>query len=337
METIARTATKLALRNSPAQNVSSALWGLKNSGQAINGLTGKTGADIQATKAWKLERGNKGVIVAVVDTGFNFNHPALQPNIHLGDRAEWQFGESQQHDFDPYHGTHVAAIAVGAEVGNGFVGVAPNCSLLPVTVRLTDAHINDRVTAIEWLAELALTAPNYRYVINLSWEMLEPNDKLHTAIKNAVNNGALVVAATSNIAIDTATWPRYPAGYDEVIGVAATDHCDRKVEFSAFGPDIDVCAPGASIYSAWGDEYQLRDGSSQACPYVAGVAALVWSRNQLLDNHAVRDIVQSSCDSIDELNPEYRGKLGAGRVNAYKAVRATPPATQIDISRKPHA
>ena len=276
---------------------------------------------IHASAAWSIEEGHEKVVIAVVDADFDLSHPALRRSNLAPPGADIRFGSPQSQP-GAEHGTHVAAIAVGSKQTNGFSGVAPNCAWLPVRADLSEDSLKDRVAALAWLAELSGSS-TARYVVNLSWEVMTPDKELHAVIQRLVNNGAIVVGAAGNSAVDTAQWSRAPGAYREVISVAATDHRDRKTDFSAYGLDVDVCAPGFEVYSAWGSGYRGVSGTSQACAQVAGLVGLIWSNNLKLEPLAVRELLLGTCDPIDDVNPDFRGKLGAGRINAARALAAT--------------
>jgi hypothetical protein len=119
--------------------------------------------------------------------------------------------------------------------------------------------------------------------------------------------------------------PQLPGAYPEVISVAATDQSDRKASFSNFGSTVDVSAPGVNIWSSIRNgNHGFLAGTSMAAPHVAGLAALIWSRNETLSAAQVRSIIEDNCDNIDARNPGFAGKLGSGRINAYRSLRATP-------------
>jgi hypothetical protein len=149
---------------------------------------------------------------------------------------------------------------------------------------------------------------------------------VRNAIRNAVARNVVVVFAAGNANRDIDTQPQYPAVYPEVIAVAATDQRDQRASFSNYGTRVDVAAPGVNIWSSvLAGGHGFKDGTSMASPHAAGVAALIWSRNTSLSNARVRRILEATTDDIDARNPGFAGQLGTGRVNAYRALRATPP------------
>ncbi|CAI4033386.1 Thermophilic serine proteinase [Nitrospira tepida] len=314
------------------------LWGLHNTGQVVNGVTGTADADIDATEAWDITRGNPDVVVAVIDTGADLDHPDLVANFLPRGSEDWDFADAADPSPDDSngHGTHVAGTAAGVDNTAGVIGVAPRCRLMPLRVNLTSGMNQNRADAINYVASQAVANPTRRYVINCSWRMNGDHTGVHHAIVNAVGKNVIVVFAAGNANADIDVTPQYPAVYPEVIAVAATNQQDRRAAFSNYGTKVDVSAPGVNVYSTYpNDNYAFLDGTSMASPHVAGLAALVWSRNQTLTNQQVRKIIEDTCDNIDVKNPGYAGKLGKGRINAFRALLATPlPPIRFQVVRK---
>lgn len=302
------------------------LWGLRNTGQTVNEVTGTSGADIKATNAWDITRGHSDVIVTVIDTGADMDHVDLQTNILPRGNEDWDFanandGNPEDQDNDS-HGTHVCGTAAAVDNAAGIIGVASQCRLMPLRINLTTGMNQNRADAINYTARQATANPDRRYVINCSWRMNGDHTGVRTAIQNAVRNNVLVVFAAGNANSNTDVTPQFPGVYPDVISVAATDQNDRRASFSNFGTNVDVAAPGVNIFSTIRDNaYGFLDGTSMAAPHVAGLAALVWSRNLGLSNAQVRQIIEDSCDNIDAVNPNHVGLLGAGRINALDAVK----------------
>ncbi len=305
------------------------LWGLHNTGQIVNNVTGSVDADIDATEAWGITRGDPEVIIVVIDTGADLNHPDLQANFLLRGTEDWDFGDAQDPvpDDTDGHGTHVAGIAAGADNTIGVIGVAPRCRIMPLRVNLMSGMNQNRADAINYVAAQAIANPNRCYVINCSWKMSGDNAAVHNAIINAVNHNVVVVFAAGNTYYGSVT---YPARYPETIAVANTNNRDILDASSAVGPEVDVCAPGTDIYSTFPDDtYTYLTGTSMASPHVAGLAALIWSCNRTLTNQQVRAIIEKTCDNIDAQNPGFIGQIGRGRINAFRALFATPIDFQL--------
>lgn len=304
------------------------LWGLHNTGQVVNGIAGKVDADMDLPEAWVYTRGDPEVIITVIDTGADLNHPDLAANIVPRGMEDWDFADEADPSPDDMsgHGTHVAGTAASADNNIGPIGVAPRCRIMPLRVNLTSGMNQNRADAINYVAAQAALFPQRRYVINCSWKMSGDHAGVHNAIINAANSNVVVVFAAGNANANIDVTPQYPAVYPEVIATAATDQQDQRASFSNFGTKVDVSAPGVNIYSTYPDDaHTYLDGTSMASPHVAGLAGLIWSRNRGLTAAQVRQILESTCDNLDATNPGFAGLLGKGRVNARRAMLATPP------------
>nr|WP_311132287.1 S8 family serine peptidase [Nonomuraea gerenzanensis]SBO93967.1 Rhs family protein [Nonomuraea gerenzanensis] len=299
------------------------LWGMRNTGQPVNGTTGAAGADIHACEAWEITRGDPEVILTVIDTGTAITHPDLQANILPRGAEDWDFGDPSDPvpEDEDGHGTHVAGTCAAVNDAIGVVGVAPLCRVMPLRVDLTTGMNQNRADAINYVAAQATAHAERRYVVNCSWRMNGDHAGVRTAIQNAVAANVVVVFAAGNANTNTDVTPQFPGVYPDVIAVAALDQTGRKATFSNFGTNVDVSAPGVNIWSTFPNGgYAFLDGTSMASPHVAGVAALIWSRNRNLTNLQVRRILESTCDPVDAVNAGFAGMLGGGLVNAMSAV-----------------
>ena len=161
-------------------------------------------------------------------------------------------------------------------------------------------------------------------VMNLSMGGPDSSQTFQTVCDDAYNSGVLLVAAAGN---EYGLITSYPAAFESVIGVAATDSSDHVADFSNYGSWVELSAPGVSILSTlWDDDYDWWDGTSMSCPFVAGAAALVFSYDPGLTNEQARQIIVDNTDNIDSINPGYEGKIGSGRLNIYKALDAVGSA-----------
>jgi subtilisin family serine protease len=299
------------------------LWGLHNTGQTVNGTAGTADIDIDAPEAWDLLRGHPDVIVTVIDTGADLDHPDLQANILPRGAEDWDFsdaGDPSPDDSDS-HGTHVAGTAAGVDNTVGVIGVAPQCRIMPLRINLTSGMNQNRADAINYVAQQAAANPTLRYVVNCSWRTNSDHAGVRNAITNAVDSNVVVVFAAGNDNSNTDVTPQFPGVYPEVISVAALDSQGVKATFSNFGANVDVAAPGVDTWSSVpDDDHGFKSGTSMAAPHVTGVAALVWSVYTGLSNAEVREIVEDTCDSVAGVNPGFPGQLGRGLVNAHRAV-----------------
>jgi len=307
-------------------------YALDNSGQDIGipgSPTGTSKADIKATTAWGETKGNEEVLIAILDTGVDMEHPDLINKIFSSGR-DFANEDSDATD-DHGHGTHVAGIAA-AETNNkeGIAGVAWNCKILPIKVIEADGegYYSWIIEGIYWAVD------NGADVINLSLGGDIADADLKAAVKYAFDENVVIIAAVGNDGGSVL----YPAAYDDYcLAVAATDYNDLRTDWSNFGPEVDVAAPGERIMGPvptwyptqiWGDfelpPYGYGGGTSAATPHVAGLAALIKSIKPWLNASEIMDIMRYSADDINE--SEYPGKdeyIGYGRLNMEKALVPT--------------
>jgi len=200
------------------------------------------------------------------------------------------------------HGTLCAGI---------LVAIAPGAMIMPVRAFDDDgnADVFTLAKAIRWSAD------HNADVINMSFGTLDDTKVLRDAVLYAQKRGVLLVASAGN---DNSSIPQYPAGYDGVVTVAATDISDRKAPFSNFGSNVVVDAPGVNIISAYpGGGYAMVSGTSFSAPEVAGELALILR----LKSSGVTTAVKSTAVNVDSKNPEYYRKLGYGRIDILRAVQ----------------
>lgn len=272
---------------------------------------------IEAQKAWSLGYTGNGIIVAVVDTGVDLNHPDLKDNILPGYNAITGVAGSTTAQDQNGHGTHVSGIIAAEANGIGIVGVAYNAKILPVKALTKQGEGTDDCIAdgIAWAADHGAK------IINLSLGSDSEGDVLKEAIQYASAKGCLIVAAGGNQE-DNLTTIAYPAADPLVMAVTATDTTDTIAPFSLPGPSAALAAPGVDItsdYWQYSSDYASLDGTSMASPFVSGVAALVWGAYPNLSSQQVKVALENS--SLD-LGPAGRdNSYGYGRVDAYWAIR----------------
>lgn len=275
---------------------------------------------IQASKAWDQTKGTTSVIVAVIDGGVQTTHPDLKGKMVSPYNAVTK-GKTFQ---ATAHATHVAGIIAATLNTAGGAGVAPNVKIMPINVFTGDsANMYDVANAIRYAAD------HDADIINMSLGGYYYSYDLHYATEYAKSKGVLVVAAAGN---DDTYEETYPASLDGVIGVSATNSGDEITQFSNYGYSIDIAAPGEGIYSTInGSKYSAMNGTSMASPVVAGVAALILSKNPLMTADQVETVLQKS--SVDLGNIGWDGYYGYGRVDAYKALQITSsPISKITLS-----
>ena len=254
-------------------------------------------------------------------------------NGYIDDILGWDFApNSPSIKNNPYqslngstHGTHVAgcAAAVG-DNGVGIAGPAYNVKILATKHSPFGVYSNSIANGYQGIYYMANTGA---HIINCSWGSMgsSSDNTANLAISYAQAQGALVVTAAGNDGQNTNGNPFYPAAAIDAFNVAATNSNDNITYWSNYGDDIDICSPGASILSTvfdggGGNTYASYDGTSMASPVAAGVAALVKSVHPGMSVEDLKDYLRNGATPIDNLNPNYAGLLGAGRVNAYNSV-----------------
>ncbi|MEK4326909.1 S8 family peptidase [Paenibacillus sp. FSL R7-0297] len=267
---------------------------------------------IETELGWNLSKGSKEVVVAVVDTGVQADHPDLQGQLLAGYNAITNGGAP---DDDVGHGTHVSGI-IGALTNNeeGVAGISWYNKILPVK-----ALDNSGAGTTYSVAEGIIWAADHgAKVINLSLGNYADSQFLHDAIKYAYDRDVVIVSASGN---DNTERPGYPAAYEEVIAVAATNSTGERASFSNYGDYIDVAAPGESIASTYPDnQYAALSGTSMASPHVAALAGLVRSLNPGLTNKEVTELLTSN--AVDLGDAGHDKYFGWGQVDIYQTLQA---------------
>ena len=311
-------------------------WALANSGQR----GGKEGADISATLAWATTIGSDDVVVAVLDTGVDYNHADLEKNMWKRPAGMGPYRDSElgiiddldgfnaiENASDPMddngHGTHCAGI-IGAEGENniGIAGVNWKVRIMPLKFMNAGGSgtTKDAIEAINYAITRKQAGVNVR-VISASWGSTQKSRALEDVIRKAYENDILFVAAAGNSSVNNDRMPHYPSSYNvpNVVSVAALDRNDQMASFSNYGvKSVAIGAPGVDILSTWlGNAYEEKSGTSMATPVVAGVAALILSENPRLSVDDLRKKLLASTDPIVAL----KGKtVTGGRINAAKAL-----------------
>ena len=314
---------------------------------------------ISATRAWDVTTGSRNVVVAVVDSGIDLNHPDLKANLwtnpgeipgngidddHDGfvdDVHGWNFVANDGNVQDGYgHGTHVAGI-IGA-VGNNGVGVTGinwNVSIMPL--KFQDDHgvgyTGDAIKAVQYATMMRRDYGVNVVVINASWGGgTGYSSLLETAIRDAGSAGITFVAAAGNSGTNNDVSTRYPSGYDlpNVIAVGACDSTGSLAGFSDYGAtSVDLAAPGTSIYSTLpGGQYGWLAGTSQAAPQVSGTVALLAAAKPGISVAEVRTAILGSVDHL----PALVGKVATGgRLNAFAALASLGVPTTSPVAPAP--
>jgi len=271
---------------------------------------------MQAQQAWDLQTGSSSVRVAVVDDAVQTNHSELIGVCLPGYDAAEQDVDVEPPTSGHDHGTHVAGL-IGAltDNGQGMASLAHGVRIMPVKVTFD----NNPDNVAGGFEGIAWAVANGADIINCSWGSDTYSQTGLAVIQDALNAGITVVAAAGNFSNSVV---QFPAGYDGVIAVGATTSSDSRSTFSNFGTWVDVSAPGSLIWSlAPNNGYQVKNGTSFAAPLVSALAALLKSNNPNLGPSEILACIQGSADDISFLNPDFSGLIGAGRINAYEAIR----------------
>lgn len=328
---------------------------------------------VQAKLAWDISQGDANTIIAVIDTGVDYDHLDLANNIwhnpgeipengidddgngYIDDHIGWDFvsrtsggasGEDMApSDNDPMdfqgHGTHCSGIA-SAVTNNktGVAGMGWSCQIMALRAGYKTTTGGGSLADSDTSEALRYAADNNAHIISMSWGDSGSSPTLNAAINYAYNAGCILVAAAGN---DDSDADHYPASYANVIAVGASDENDNQATSTTWGSNygswVDIAAPGKSIYntsynSAVGNStYVYMSGTSMATPLVAGVVGLILSLQPGLSPEDVRDRLVDTGDDINWGS----GFVGpTKRVNAYQAlIAAGPPDVPTDLVATP--
>lgn len=290
-------------------------WGVKHIGSGAVHSGGNSGT---------------GVKVAVIDSGIDYTHPDLSANYAGG--YDFVNNDSDPMD-DNGHGTHVAGTVAAVADAAGVIGVAPGAALYAVKVLSADGSgaWSGVIAGLDWCVQNGIQISNNSYGSGS-----DPGSLVQAAFDNAAAAGLLNVAAAGNSGTPPGKGNNvgYPARYDSVVAVAATDQNDKRASFSSTGDTVELAAPGVNINSTLlGGGYGTASGTSMASPHVAGVAALVIgsgitdSNSNGRINDEVRLVLQNTADDLGDagLDTQY----GFGLVDADEAAPAPTTAGTI--------
>lgn len=299
-------------------------------------------AQVYAMKAWDKTKGNKKIVIGIIDTGVDWLHPDMAENIYMengslipGSDLGGLHGipdDDPSEDIDlgqNYHGSLIAGIA-GAVTDNkiGVASIGHNCSILPVKVTKDDSRLNGKPNVIYGFEGIKWAVDHGAKIINCSWGGYPYSYYEQSVIDYAVAQGALVVASYGN---DSSNTSFYPAAYKGVLSVgwANTGIGVKTINPGAnYGENVKVFAPGTDIYSTWQRPaklspgiYSAGSGSSLSAPLVSGLAGLVWSKFPFYTSRQVLERIRVTSDFIDDYNNNsHRNFLGHGLINAARAV-----------------
>lgn len=285
---------------------------------------------IEAPPAWNVTRGDRELVVAVVDTGVDHDHPELAGRVLRGyNVAAPQYSAAD----DNGHGTAVAGLIAAKGANNrGFSGVAPDVKILPVKVNAPGSgHVSAQHIAqgIRWAVHNGASVINASVGV-VQWEhglTLEALDELADAIKYALKHNVMVVAAAGPAVSPTpfpGTWSMLWE-FRGLIAAGGTDRHDRRAGCSPASNFISVTAPSDGVLTTFprnqGRLYGTFGGTSAAAPHVSGLCALVRSLRPHLKPHEVKALIQQGADRLG--GGEYHTDFGFGRINVARTVNAT--------------
>ncbi|BDS05193.1 hypothetical protein NT6N_02330 [Oceaniferula spumae] len=305
------------------------MWGLDNPG-TVAGTTAD--ADIDAPEAWDIRHDASGVIVAVTDTGIQYNHEDLAPNMWTNSSGHYGY-DAYDDDTDPMdiggHGTHCAG-TIGARGNNGIglTGVAWNVQLMGLRfLGPNGGSTSDGIRVVNYAKN------NGAHIISASWGGGGYSQGLYNAIKAAGDAGIPFVAAAGNDSLNNDATPHYPSSYDlpTIVSVASTTSKDKLSYFSCYGRySVDIAAPGSDIWSCYigsNSSYKHLNGTSMATPHVSGALAL--ARAQYPSEDA-EDLIARLYSSVDHI-PALAGKVATGgRLNLQKLLGASTAGVNND-------
>lgn len=290
---------------------------------------------IKAFSAWKISKGSAGVVVAVIDTGVDYNHEDIAENIwknekeipnngidddgngYMDDYFGWDFfaGKNDPMD-DNGHGTEMAgAIAAVGNNKKGIAGVAWKTQIMTLkTFSAAGQGSSDKLAAA-----VKYAADNGAKIINASWSSKIIEDPvLEAAVDYAYAKGVFVVAAAGNGNNDASLYS--PGNMKNVFAVGAADKKDKKTPFSNWGERVDLMAPGVEIRTTkMGNAYSTTNGTSVAAAYVSASAALLFAYDATVSNEEIKNILQKTARKKKNSKGVY--SAGAGRLDVFSALR----------------
>ncbi len=314
---------------------------------------------INIRDAWDLTTGNSSVSIAVLDDGFLLNHEDLNGKVYAGstdipgngidddnngyidDNQGW---DASDIDNDPslpasnlqffQHGTAISGI-IAAKTSNtiGVSSIGYNCTYIPVKIK-NDASATTALThAIEGL-EYAIASD--AKIICMAWASMDSSQTFQLLCDVGFNNGKTLVAAAGNTGSDIAL---FPASYNHVISVGATNANDVASAYSSYNSKVDVMAPGNNITSCSStgvNQYEVIQGTSASAAIASGIIGLMLAKNPSMTPDELENCLKNGSKNINLLNPLKIGKIGAGRVNALDALTCAenPPLGNCNGKKK---
>lgn len=297
-------------------------------------------ADTKVADSWpQLSSSTNEVVVAVIDTGVDYNHTVFtetnaiwtnsgeipnngiddDSNGYIDDVRGWNFYSNNKNPMDDDdHGTHVAGIIIGVEQ-DIIVGPRQNSHIKIMPLKFLGADGSGSTSGA--ISAIYYAVNNGARVINNSWGGGNYSQSLHDALAYAYSQGVVIVAAAGNSHSNNDSVPMYPSSYPvpSLISVAATNDWDSLASFSNYGvSSVHVAAPGVSIYSTVpGNYFQFMSGTSMAAPFIAGLAAMSVLEAPNLSGYQIKNIVINSSTSVSNLVPKV---ISGSRANSLNTI-----------------
>ena len=319
----------------------------------LNTFTQWDMAKIGATAAWDISTGSDKVIIGVVDNGFLLTHRDLAANLwtndgeipgngidddgngYIDDVDGWDAADedndpSTPQGLDHTHGTQVAGSASAVTDNNtDIASIGFSCKIMPVKVKRNVVDPNNPRGFFNSTEGIAYAVANDAHIINMSFGGAGFSQTAQNVINLGHSKGIIFVGASGN---DSSNIALYPASYNHVISVGATNRNDVKTVFSNWANSVDLVAPGKDIVTISHNGFmnpllQTVDGTSFSCPIVSGTIGLMLSINPCLSSDDVETILDTTATDISALNPNFPNGIGAGRLNAAAALAAAAPST----------
>lgn len=327
------------------------LWGISNTGANDSGGTaGTVGVDVDAVRAWDIETGSRDVIVAVIDTGVNYNHPDLKDNMWVNEVEQngkpgvdddnngviddihgANFVNATRPTGNPMddqgHGSHCSGtIAAKGNDGAGVVGVAWNARIMGIKFLSASGSgtLEGAVQAINYANKMGAK------ILSNSWGGGGYTQSLKDVIDQSNAKGSLFVAAAGNESNNNDSRPTYPATYDvpNILSVAAINNKGSVASFSNYGKNkVHVAAPGVNVLSITTSGYESWSGTSMAAPHVSGIAVLLASQEPGLSGVEMKERIIKTSKPLSTLKTKVMSK---GIANAYNALTNQVPAPDLN-------
>ncbi|TDF93600.1 peptidase S8 [Paenibacillus piri] len=277
---------------------------------------------IHANEAWDIATANNNMVIAIVDTGVDLEHPDLKPNLVTGANL---VNPSLPPQDDNGHGTNVAGVV--AAVGNndrGVAGILWRAKMMPIKALEMDGSGGE-----------AKLGEGIRYAVDhgakivvLSLGLNKYSNYMNEIVRYAEEKDVLLVAATGN----EGNRVKYPAAYPTVLAVGGMT-AERKADpRSNSGPEIDLVAPWDVFTTARGGSYEYKDGTSMAAPQVAAVAALVWGKYPAMKAYQIRQLLRQTADDLGA--PGWDSSTGYGMLRADRAMKEMPLADMYEPNNR---